>query len=154
MNILILVGISGAGKSTWAHEFLKANQDYICINRDGLRLALTKETHKFHERADAPALEVIINRLTDCIIDQARQNGYNILVDNTNLTHRNITKFFNIAGYKPQIKIFDIRPELAKVRVSLRGGVPVEDLHYIDQHAKQYEHIKEYILTNHKDKLI
>lgn len=155
MNIILLVGISGAGKSRWATEYLQAHPDYICINRDSLRLALVRQLKGYYRRPDLHRLEQIVNNITDCLLEQAEFKGYNVLVDNTNLDFKYLIQFINYPKVKSfQFKLFNVRPELAKTRVALRDGLEPEDLAYIDKQAKQYTRIKDYIEQTYNDKLI
>ena len=155
MNILILVGISGSGKSTWAKDFLAAHNDYICINRDALRLCLTKQSVAYYQRPDVTRIEEMINELTDCILEQANRKGYNVLVDNTNLQVKNLNQFINYPGATFQIKLFEVRSELAKTRVMLREAIlDTEAVTYIERQASQYAKVKSHILINHTNNLI
>jgi adenylate kinase family enzyme len=37
MKVLILRGLPGSGKTTWAKEFCEKNIDWVRVNRDDLR---------------------------------------------------------------------------------------------------------------------
>lgn len=39
-NVIITVGISGSGKSTWSTNFIKENPKYLRLNRDDIRKTL------------------------------------------------------------------------------------------------------------------
>lgn len=155
-----MVGISGSGKSTWAKKFMEHNHNYVAINRDGLRLGLVKNLQGYYGRPDLPALEGMVNTLVDATLNTAKVRGYNVLVDNTNLTEKYLNQFINYAGVDSwEWKLFNIAPEVAKIRVLQRdfGHIsPDEDINktlanvgYIDKQAQQFEHIKKYLLDNH-----
>jgi adenylate kinase family enzyme len=167
MNILLCVGISGSGKSTWAERFLAAHPDYICINRDTIRLSLVKSLDGYYQRPDLNKLENIVNEVTDCILDQAYRKKFNVLVDNTNLNTKYINWFKNFrktADDNPNwnYKLFDCHPTIAKTRVMQRDlqgyaapgyedSLPWHKIEYIDKQAEQYNQIKNYLLTNYKE---
>src|SRR5690242_18077821 len=108
MKMIICVGISGSGKSTWVKEFLATNKDYICVNRDALRLALVRDLDGYYQRPDLNNLEQIVNSLIERIIADAEMEGYNIIIDNTNLSAKYINGFINSYLVEPltyQIKL-------------------------------------------------
>jgi predicted kinase len=37
LEVLVLIGIPGSGKSTWAKDFVSNNSDWIRVNRDDFR---------------------------------------------------------------------------------------------------------------------
>ena len=164
MNIIFTIGISGAGKSTWVKEFLAAHPDYICINRDTLRLCLVRTLVGYYDRPDVGKLEAMVNALVDTSIDIAQRFKYNVLVDNTNLHSKYITSFIAEADTW-QFKLFDCNPTIAKTRVLLRDVIPSSDrslvtedyintvfsakVSYIDEQYKRYIAIKEYVLTHY-----
>lgn len=161
MNLIILVGISGSGKSTWTKEFLAHHPDYVVVNRDSLRLSLVKTLDGYYQRPDLYDLEQIVNHLTETIIISAKAFNKNIIVDNTNLTLKYIMPI--ITSHKVtdwQYKLFDLLPEIAKVRIMLRdycaaGPVellPMERVAYIDKQTVQYEQIKKWLLTTCPEK--
>lgn len=149
MNIILTVGISGSGKSTWVKEFMKKNPDYLCVNKDSIRLGLTRGTlNQFFDRADYPTLVILVNNMVEEILDFAANNGYNIIVDNTNLEEKYINQYINHPRCKTyQFKIFPCSPILAKYRVMDRehkylfnNGEPIDlaPVSYIDTHYENY----------------
>jgi predicted kinase len=43
LEVLVLIGIPGSGKSTWAKDFVSNNSDWIRVNRDDFRDMLKTE---------------------------------------------------------------------------------------------------------------
>ena len=43
LEVIILIGISGAGKSTWAKDFISKNQNYVRVSRDEFRYMLKNQ---------------------------------------------------------------------------------------------------------------
>ena len=39
-KVLVLIGLPASGKSTWAHDFIERNPNWIRINKDDLRSML------------------------------------------------------------------------------------------------------------------
>lgn len=161
MKLVICVGISGSGKSTWVEEFLKFNPEYLRISRDDLRIALVKNMEGYYQRKDLNNIEHGVNWTIEMIIYYAKTINYNLIVDNTNLTFKYIDAILKQAKSKTyQFKLFDIDVETAKRRVIKRdfgGSYTVqnrEKLVYIDKQFEQYKQIKQLILTDYKDNII
>lgn len=83
-KVIILQGIPGSGKSTWAKEFLKGKEDWVRINRDDLR----------DMRGDywVPEQEKYITDLEFRALRTAMSHNYNIVLDSTNLNPKTIKK--------------------------------------------------------------
>lgn len=54
-NVIVLVGVSGAGKSTFATNFVKENPSYLIVNRD----SINSYQIKGDEFVDKPAVQYI-----------------------------------------------------------------------------------------------
>ena len=92
MIIKILVGIPASGKSTYTQNFLKENKNWISISRDSIKLSL------FNEFKNDYRTELLINKISNSIIQSALETNHNIIIDNTNLKQKdikNIIKEFN-----------------------------------------------------------
>lgn len=164
MDMIVLVGISGSGKSTWKTEFLDKNPNYICINRDAIRLGLMGSLNGYYSRRDLGDIEQIVTETVDRIVESANAYDYNLVIDNTNLSAKYINTFIN----RPctyRFKLFDISPEIAKYRVIKRENLmpnpddvdatkALEKVAYIDRQYAQYQDIKKQLLTNYKDNII
>lgn len=157
MKVLFLVGISGAGKSTFSKQFLKDNPNYIRINRDDLRKCLVADINGYYQRKDINGLEQTVSNMVDEIIINAVDKNYNLLVDNTNLTAKYINLIQKSAEFhlesKPTLdfKFFDISVNEARKRVSERENYPSHisaETDYINKQYQQYVGIKKEILKN------
>jgi predicted kinase len=81
-NIILLVGISGAGKSTWAKKFLQNNPQYIYLNADKMRLIMTgDESNQDKNYQVFQTLEHMTSYLMSL--------GNNLIIDNTNYNKKN-----------------------------------------------------------------
>lgn len=103
-QILILVGVPGSGKSTWAKNYIRNNGDWVRVSRDDLRLMLTQQ------QKVEPKMEDMINDLMDNMIESSISKGKNVIVDSTNLKRTlldgYVTRFGTIADIS--YRVFDI----------------------------------------------
>lgn len=82
-KVLLLKGVPGSGKTTYAKKLLQESpHQYKRINRDELRAMLDDGLFsKGNER--------FIRKMRDLMIVQALKDGKHVIVDDTNLVHRN-----------------------------------------------------------------
>ena len=94
---LILTGLSGSGKSTFARQFCAENPNYIRINRDDLRRAvLPVSLPVYWETWPDPAknrVENLVNDNQKATIINGLARGWNLLIDNTNLKLSYLNEF-------------------------------------------------------------
>lgn len=103
-RLLILQGIPGSGKTTWAREFLKDKKDWVRVNRDDLR----------NMRGDywIPEQENLISFMEEQCFRGAICQGYNVILDSTNLNQKTLDRFKDIIkvlgddNYKIEYKLF------------------------------------------------
>lgn len=91
-TITLTVGLPGCGKTTWAvQEIKKAKSKTININRDDIResMAGSHDAYKFND-----ANEQYVTNLQFSAANSAAENGWNIIVSDTNLKQhfRNLWK--------------------------------------------------------------
>jgi predicted kinase len=79
LEVLVLIGIPGSGKSTWAKDFVSNNSDWIRVNRDDFRDML--KTSQTCENK----IEDMITGLVNDVISSSLSRKLNVIVDNTNL---------------------------------------------------------------------
>ncbi|MGB3468023.1 MAG: AAA family ATPase [Cyclobacteriaceae bacterium] len=123
-TILILRGLPASGKSTYAKQLVKENPGiYKRINRDELRemldgYDLTGDNEKF------------VKKTRDLLITQALEAGKSVIVDDTNLSEKNIKRIQQLADiYKKktgntvavEVKEFTVELEEAIARDSKRA---------------------------------
>ena len=89
MKATILIGISGAGKSTYVAEKANENSNLTVVSKDNIRKSLIKnynpnknlwDQYSFKDNEDS------INSLFDIQLREAAKNKQNIIIDNTNLS--------------------------------------------------------------------
>ena len=108
MELVILQGIPGSGKSTFAKEFVKGKTDWVIVNRDSIR----------DMRGDywIPNQEKWVSKVEEASINSALNYNYNVIIDATNLNPKTLKKWQNIAySFNAEIKhkIFKIDIEEA-----------------------------------------
>lgn len=182
-EVIITVGVSGSGKSSWSTQFIKDNPNYLRINRDSIRQTLVGDLDGYYQRQDLNKLELIVNDIESKLFISMLNSSKIPIIDNTNLKLEYVSKWINgvtawnsessefhdyplILDFK--FKLFDIFLEDAKNRVLNRDFEGIEysskgDLYlesclekvtYIEKQYLQYQEIKKYLETNYKDKII
>lgn len=136
MQLLILRGIPGCGKSTFAHQWLKEGERRARVNRDDIRMQFFgKETG---------VDENMVTQIEHMQVDSLLKSGYSVVVDDTNIRHKYIKAFVSIAkkhNASVAIKQFDVDVKTAKARNESRaqaGGrnVPSEVIERMAQQLK------------------
>ena len=170
MTVIINIGISGSGKSTWTADFLKTNLDYLRINRDDLRKSMVGDLNGYYKRPDLNQLEKIINDIQFQSFMNYKDSHKNVIIDNTHLKEKYINVWLNTFklindNIDVYFKLFDCDLDLAKNRVLLRDYPELTSFDtgiyhhnsqtdYIEQQYKDYQIIKQLILDKYADKII
>lgn len=94
---LILTGLSGSGKSTFAKQFCLTNPNYLRINRDEIRrsllpVSLPEYWQTWTEEARS-RVESLVNDSQKALVASALARGWNLLIDNTNLKLSYLNEF-------------------------------------------------------------
>lgn len=105
-KLLILRGIPGSGKSTFARNFIKDNsKEWVIVNRDSIRDMLGDYW--------VPSREKLITCIEDDMVDAAICKGYNVILDATNIVKNKARARFEYLGCEIEFKDFDIDLETA-----------------------------------------
>src|SRR5258708_1219574 len=81
-TVILTLGVAGSGKSTWAKQQVREHpEQYVRINKDSIRYMLFGGVYN-HDK------EQLVLRIRDEIILLALQNGYDVIVDDTNIADR------------------------------------------------------------------
>ena len=103
-RVTVLRGLPASGKSTWAKDFVERNPGWMRINKDDLRLMMhNSKWSKDNEK------QVLLVR--DAAIKAALDNGYSVVVDDTNFASHHITNIqsmASLAGAVFEVKDFDV----------------------------------------------
>ncbi|MBO0930135.1 phosphatase domain-containing protein [Fibrella aquatilis] len=99
-HLLLLIGISGAGKSTFARQFVRDNPSYLRLNRDDLRRSLIPVSlGEYWTWDDKPKnrIERLVTALLDAALKAALDGGWNVVLDNTHLRQKSINEVLKLA---------------------------------------------------------
>lgn len=109
-HVLILTGLSGSGKSTFARQFCAENANYLRVIRDDLRRSLLPvslpEYWQTWSDKDKNRIENLVNELQKTAIVDGLARGWNVLIDNTNLKLSYLNEFRKLlAAYFDEVEI-------------------------------------------------
>lgn len=162
MNLIILVGISGSGKSTFAINYIKEHTNTLRINRDDIRKTLVGNLEGYYQRKGHQHIENIVTEIETSIFTKLSYNEKSIIIDNTNLTKKYIDRWLELLtynnyrikanNYQLQFKFFDCELETAQFRVMNRDETLETD--YIKKQVLQYKEIKKYITENYEKHIL
>lgn len=101
---IITKGLPASGKSTWSNEHVSNNPNWVRVNLDDLREEM------FNSVFSAKNEKAVVKRQYE-LIQEAIDNGQNIVVDNTHLNSKSLNKltsFFDERGITYEIKFFEV----------------------------------------------
>lgn len=88
-QVLILTGLSGSGKSTYARQYCAEHANWMRVNRDDLRRSLLPvslpEYWQTWPDRERNRIESLVNDLQKTAIVDGLRRGWHVLIDNTNL---------------------------------------------------------------------
>jgi predicted ABC-type ATPase len=139
-NVILPIGTSGSGKSTWINS-VNANNEFVVISPDEMRVEFTGNMND--KSKDAEIYQEAAARTV-----QAIRLGKPVIFDTTNLTKDKRRPFIQaIKNQLPnaniQYKLLPLNPELAKARIKAQlargeNRANVSDA-TIDRHAESYK---------------
>src|SRR5688572_9163933 len=97
-KVIINIGVSGSGKSTWTKDYISKNPKTVRINRDDLRVVLkgTLDGYYDQDKDLLNSTEHLINRLEDSILVHSTSRGLDVVIDNTNLKPAYVERWVKI----------------------------------------------------------
>lgn len=148
-KIIILRGLQGSGKSTWAKKWVNENPEHrLRFNRDDIRNMLGKYW--------VPSRESLIDSMYWNLLEQATSSGYDIVIDNMNLNEKYIDEvntFIEETNLWLEQTLADFKYE---VEIKDFFHVPLQTC--IDRDAQRENPIGERVIKNtfnkYKDKII
>jgi predicted kinase len=111
-ELILLRGYSGSGKTTYAKRHIEGNPEFVRVNRDDERRALTGRSDKFV--GDHQFEELVTSNTRDKIRNAIR-SGRSVIVDDTNLRlkyARELLAFGRSLG--AEVDVMNIRTPLAE----------------------------------------
>lgn len=116
LEVITTVGVPASGKSTWALNKVKYDNNYVRVNRDDFRFML-----KDAPMCD-PKVEGVISKLVLQAVDAALARNLSVIVDQTHLKPEYIETLAEHVKYKADFKVqvFDISLDKALERDKLR----------------------------------
>ena len=144
-KITVLIGISGAGKSTMTDQLLK-DKNTVRINRDDTRLMLfgvKQSDAEYYSRKDIRACEDLVTETLEDTVYNCLQKGKDIVFDNTNLQKKVIDdiifKFNHLADI--ELLFVDVTIAEAVERVRARNGADT-DVKYVEKQFNDLQKLK------------
>ncbi|GAB4047776.1 phosphatase domain-containing protein [Spirosoma litoris] len=109
-QVLILTGLSGSGKTTFARQFCAENPNWLRVNRDDLRRSLLsvslQEYWTTWTDREKDRLESLVSEIQKTAILDGLTRGWHIVVDNTTLKLKYINEYRNLlASHFDEVKI-------------------------------------------------
>jgi len=135
-TLLILRGIPGCGKSTFASQWLREGELRARVNRDDIRMQ--------HFGKEVGVDEGMVTEIEHAQVDMLLAAGYSVVVDDTNIRFQYIAAFVKIAakrGVPVAVKQFDVDLATAYTRNAKRAAAGGRDVpeHVIE---KMYKSLK------------
>ena len=92
-HVLILTGLSGSGKSTFARQYCAEHPNWLRVNRDDLRRSLLPVSLGDYWKTWSDRIELLVSELQKTAILDGLARGWHVLIDNTNLKLSYLNEF-------------------------------------------------------------
>lgn len=141
-KIIILIGVSGSGKSFWTKEYRSdpKNKKAIVVSRDSIRMSLfgysEENLSEYYLDLDLRKNEEIVTKFADNQIWYALQNGFDVIADNTHLRQSYINSYKQF-GVELMPQWFPYDEKICVERDSQRSKKVGEDV--IKKQIKQFD---------------
>ncbi|URC15327.1 polynucleotide kinase/phosphatase [Paraglaciecola Antarctic GD virus 1] len=87
-KLILTIGISNSGKTTWAEKYCKENPKTINLNRDDARAMLHTDTNRINDYKFSKQKELEVTEFIFECADNSIEFNYDIIVSDTNLNSR------------------------------------------------------------------
>ena len=139
-TIIILRGIQGSGKSTWARIWVNQDSEHrIRINKDDIRRMLGKYW--------VPSREKLVSQIQQSILHNALNNNFNIVIDNMNLNDWEVKKITDTITFHNQ---YSDKEERYKIKYKDFFNISLEEC--IKRDSKRENPIGEEVIRSTFDK--
>lgn len=143
-KIIITIGISNSGKSTWAHtQWDKNPLKTVIVNRDKIRELLFSYNEDtistYYKRVDFNKLEKLVTKYEDTLINEALNENKTVIIDATHLSGDYIKRheYWNVPI---ELIWFDVSLNEAIKRNSNRNRKV--DVNIIEKQYNKYNNLK------------
>lgn len=105
MKAILMSGIAGSGKSTWANHYIQNNQNTVVISTDALRYELFK-SYVLDRDQEKIVQKTIMER-----VEKVARQGLDVIIDIAVVKNKNRVKWYNkLRPYYKNIELvyFDI----------------------------------------------
>lgn len=106
-ELRILIGVAGAGKTTYANQLVKEDRTFVKISRDDVRYMLRNEWYPGQE------LEDVVSAIVDASIKIALGKDWNVVLDNTHCRASILRETIDKWGKQANITLKVIGAELS-----------------------------------------
>ena len=108
-ELIILIGIPGSGKSTWAARYASEHPGVLVVSSDGIRAELTGTEEYLHPELDGKVFSIVRERVKTGILE------HDVIVDATNIHPRDWRTYRELCpeGTVACAKVFDVDPDTA-----------------------------------------
>ena len=124
-KIIVLIGTSGSGKSTWSNNYVNTYKNTVIVSRDAIRMSLfglSDSTYHEYYESDVSVVkerEAIVSKFFDNQIWYALQKGYDVIADNTHLQVSYINHY-KMFGVKVELRVFEVPVDICISRDAQR----------------------------------
>lgn len=138
-KLVLLRGISGSGKSSWAQQYIEDNANWAIVSRDLIRKTGVTD-------------ENLVTKIQDSTIENMLSLDCNVIVDDTNVVQRYVNRLAKI-GYANNAEViimpFEIDVEDAIARVQARAAAGG---HFVPEDVirSQYKRIQKQVALPNK----
>lgn len=136
-TLILLLGIQGSGKSTWAKQYCQENPDILYLSSDKLRAEIGKG--EFDQTINSRIFALMRTKT-----ENALKNGQSVLIDATHIKKKwreDSIELGRRLGAKIVAHVFKVDRETAIKRIANRaakGGLNIP-IDVIDKYIAQFE---------------
>lgn len=166
-QVIINIGVSGSGKTTWSTNFIKKNPKYFRINRDDIRKMLVGTLEGYYSSPEFISRETYVSEIEEILFVNSLGKGKSVILDNTHLKPSYIQKWVDfVAAWNEDLEesekvdfVFAIFQENniqeLKKRVNVRDAPSSwKALDYIDKQATSIRSAVAYATDNYPNNII
>lgn len=100
LKVILCKGLPASGKTTWAKKLIKNNPIYKRVNKDDLRSMIDADVWSKKN-------EKMILKIRDDLILKFLEEGYNVIIDDTNIHHKHFQNISKLVKGKAEVEIND-----------------------------------------------